>query len=216
MSFLPFYPGMIFDLDGTLLDSMEVWNQVDQEFLAQFGHSVPSDLMEKIKVMNLPECAVYFQNRFSIPLSSDEIMDCWKRMGEEAYAYHIQEKPMVKEFLLSRKEKGAALCIATSCHRKMAQSALNRLGLSELFDFLLTSEEVGCGKSSPEIFLQCVRRLCLSPEQCLVVEDSLEAGVAAQKAGFPILAVYEPVYAAQWPDFSRLAQYAVREFRQLL
>ena len=76
MPFLPFYPGMIFDLDGTLLDSMEVWNQVDQEFLAQFGYSVPSDLMEKIKVMNLPECAAYFRRRFSLPLSSREIMFC--------------------------------------------------------------------------------------------------------------------------------------------
>ena len=216
MPFLPFYPGMIFDLDGTLLDSMEVWNQVDQEFLAQFGYSVPSDLMEKIKVMNLPECAAYFRRRFSLPLSSIEIMDCLKRMGREAYAYRIQAKPMVREFLFCQKEKGTTLCIATSCHREMAQSALKRLGLTELFDFLLTSEEVGCGKSSPEIFLQCVRRLCLSPEQCLVVEDSLEAGVTAQKAGFPLLAVYEPLYAAQWPDFSRLAQYAVQEFGQLL
>lgn len=133
MSYIPSFAGIIFDLDGTLLDSMGVWSDVEPGFLAQFGYSVPPDLMEKVTVMNFREGAAYFRRRFTLPLSEDEIIACWEKQAQEAYAHRVTAKPFVKEFLTLQKNLGAPMCIATSCHRDMAESALSRLGLAALF-----------------------------------------------------------------------------------
>ena len=216
MSYIPSFAGIIFDLDGTLLDSMGLWSDVDRDFLAQFGYSVPPDLMEKVTVMNFREGAAYFRRRFTLPLSEDEIIFCWEKQAQEAYAHRVTAKPFVKEFLTLQKNLGVSMCIATSCHRDMAESALDRLELAPFFQFLLTSQEMGKGKDSPDIFLQCAQRLGLSPKECLVVEDSMKAGMVAQNAGFPVLAVYEPLYKEKWNLFSNFADYSIDGFGQLL
>lgn len=179
----------LFDLDGTLVDSMWMWKEIDIEFLGRFGYGCPDDLQRKIEGMSFSETAVYFKDRFRLPLSLEEIKACWIQMSIDKYRYEVPLKEGALDFLKYCKKAGLQTGIATSNGRDMVDAVLESLKITEYLGTITTGCEVSKGKPEPDIYLETARRLSVSPKDCVVFED-IPAGITAGKrAGMTVIAV---------------------------
>ena len=144
---------VIFDLDGTLVDSMWMWKQIDIEYLGRFGYECPPQLQKEIEGMSFSETAVYFKEKFQIPDSLEEIKQCWVDMSIEKYRCQVPMKKGVRRFLSYLKENGFRAGIATSNGRAMVDAVLHSLDMEAFFQVITTACEVAAGKPAPDIFL---------------------------------------------------------------
>lgn len=187
---------LIFDLDGTLLDSMSAWDEVGLDYLNRKGiDHASSNLLELFRSMSVAEAAEYFITELGIKLSLQQICDEINEMIEEQYKFMIQPKEGVLEFLSQNKDR--KMCIATATDRHLVEAALKRLGIDQYFEFILTSPEMGCGKDQPDIFIKAAERLCLEADDCIVFEDALHAIKSAKLAGFHTVGVYEKCFESE-------------------
>lgn len=203
----------IFDLDGTLLDSMHIWADVDAEFLKRRGITVPADYTGIITPMSLDEAAVYTIDRFKLAESVEDLKQEWNRMVELAYTHDVGLKPYVREYLSSLKQSGMKLAVATSLPRSLYEPALANNDLLHLFDICCSTDEVGVGKRRPDIFLLAAERLATAPSFCAVYEDLLEAIISAKQAGMTTYAVYDESSEASWQHMVEIADAAIYSFK---
>ena len=181
--------GVIFDLDGTITDSMQIWDNILCEFCIAHKIKINPDVKETIRTMSLSQSTVYIKNICSVPLSAAEIKNEWENSSYRKYAYEIPAKPGALKTVKELYKKGIKMCVATSGFRKSTEAVLKRLGILNLFDFIITSDETGTNKSKPDIFLKAAEKLSLPNSSCLVIEDSAVAVETAKKEGFKICAV---------------------------
>ena len=181
--------GAIFDMDGTILDSMPVWDTAAADYLATIGIQAEPGLHDRIKHLSMADAARYFQEVYHASLSVQELVDGMNRHIEHQYLHLLPLKEGAADFLRRLKERGIRLCLATATDRYMAQAALERGGVWGLFDVTLTCSEVGQGKHAPAIFEEALRRLGTARESTWVFEDSLYAVKTAKAAGFPVAVV---------------------------
>ena len=186
---------VLFDLDGTLVDSMWMWKEIDIEYLGRFGYTCPPDLQKIIEGMSFSETAAYFKERFSLPMTLEEIKECWSQMAMDKYRTQVPLKPGALEFLRYCKDQGIATGIATSNGRPIVDAVIEALQIGEYFQEVATACEVEKGKPEPDIYLEVARRLQVAPEDCLVFEDVPAGILAGKRAGMTVLAVED--------DFSR-------------
>ncbi len=180
---------VIFDLDGTLINSMWMWPEIDAEYLGQYGYGVPEDLQTAIEGMSFTETAVYFKERFHIPDSIEAIKLQWNEMAYEKYTTEVPLKPGAGNLLAELKRRDIFMGIATSNSTELAQAVLDALGVKEYFQTVFTSCEVAAGKPAPDIYLHVAAKLGVLPEECLVFED-VPAGIrAGKRAGMEVIAV---------------------------
>lgn len=175
------YKAVIFDLDGTLVDSMWVWNQIDRDFLGQYGIQVPEDMEKDLEGKSFSETASYFKKRFQLTLSEAEIKESWNQMAYEAYTTKVTLKPGAKEFLELLKAHDIKMGIASSNSVELVSAVLEALHIREYFTKVVTSCEVGRGKPFPDVYLKVSEHLGVKPEECLVFED-IPNGILAGKA----------------------------------
>lgn len=194
---------VIFDLDGTLMDSMWLWEAIDIEFLGRFGISLPQDLQKEIEGLSFSETAAYFKKRFEIPMTLDQIMECWNEMAIDKYENQVPFKPYAREFLLLLKDRGIKTGIATSNSRKLVDAVLASHNASELFDTVVVGCQVARGKPSPDIYLYAAEILKVSPDKCLVFEDVPAGILAGKRAGMRVIAVED--------DFSKFMKEEKKE-----
>ena len=207
---------VLFDLDGTLVDSMWMWKDIDIEYLEKHGYDLPLDLQERIEGMSFPEIAVYFKERFQIPGTIEEIQQEWVEMAKEKYAHEVPMKPGARSFLRFLKEQGIRTGIATSNSRDLLDAVLESLHLNEWIDFAMTCAEAGCGKPSPDVYLKTANVLGVAPEHCIVFEDTPTGMQAGLNAGMRVCAV-EDAYSFERRDLIfTLADYYVTDFTQVL
>ncbi len=207
--------GLLFDMDGTLIDSMGMWKQIDTEYLGRFGLEVPQDLQKVLEGMGLRETADYMKERFHIPDTPEKMMADWTEMAADFYMYEVQLKPGAAEFLCLMKQSGRKLAVATSNSRELALACLEGRGLRYLFDEVVTAEETK-GKPEPDIYLEAARRLDIAPEACLVFEDIPMGILAGKRAGMEVCAVEDAHAADQLADIRELADYMISDFTQIL
>ena len=207
---------VLFDLDGTLVDSMWMWGAIDVEYLGRHGLTLPKDLQKAIEGMSFSETAVYFKKRFSLPESLEEIKAEWIAMSKEKYAHEVSLKPGAREFLEYLKSHGYKTGIATSNGRELLNAVVEGQGLSPYFQCLMTSCEAGAGKPAPDVYLKVAEELNIDPKNCLVFEDT-PAGVRAGKAaGAKVCSIFD-LYARERQAKNRsLADYYIRDFYQVL
>lgn len=181
---------VIFDMDGTLIDSLYVWGQIDIEFLGSHGiDEPPADYQEAISGLSFLQVAKYTKDRFKLSESISEIMDIWNQMAEKKYAEEVSYKPYAEDFLKSCKAQGLKMGIATSNSRFLVEKLLNRLHLNEYMDVIITGDEIVNGKPAPDIYLHVADLLGVAPSKCLVFED-VPAGIeAGKRAGMKVCAV---------------------------
>ena len=165
----------ILDLDGTLLDSMPVWENVGSDYLLAQGITPPDGLREKLKTMSFRISAEYFVNEFALNTTGEYLMEYWMNAVAHHYYTTIELKPFVIDYLTQLRALGTRMCVATATDKRLADAALSRLGILDYFEFVITVDEVGKGKEFPDIFMEAARRLDCLPHECVVFEDSLHA-----------------------------------------
>ena len=149
----------IFDLDGTLVDSMWMWPEIDKEYLGRFGIEYDDNLKNEIDGISFHETAVYFKNKFGISDSIEKICKDWEDMAYDKYKYEVKEKRGCQKFLEQLKSKGIKMGIATSNNRSMVDVVLESLGMKNFFEVITTSDEVKKGKPAPDVYLTTAKLL---------------------------------------------------------
>ena len=183
--------GAIFDVDGTLLDSMFIWDTIGETYLRSIGYQPKENLNETFKNMSLHQAARYYQTEYGVTQSIDEIMDGVNAMLERYYRFEVPLKPGAAELLERLRQDGVKLCIATATDRHLVEAALDRCGVLSCFGEIFTCNEVGHGKDEPDIFEAALRFLGTEKSETVVFDDSLYAIRTAKETGFPVAAVYD-------------------------
>ena len=205
----------VFDLDGTLLDSLGVWDDADRAFLSRRGIALTPDYTEAVKLMHLEEAALYTRARYSLQESPQEIMAEWLASIREAYAT-MPLKPYAREYLLTLHANGVKLAIATSSDEQIFLPALRHNGIKELFSAAVMVREVERGKEYPDVYLEAARRLNAAPRDCAVFEDILPAVKAAKAGGFYTAAVFDEGSRGDEEELRRTADVYLDSYEELL
>lgn len=183
--------GAIFDLDGTLLDSMWIWDTVGEVYLRSIGIEPRENLAETLKTFTLEKAAEYFREHYGVTQTVAEIVDSVNGMIESFYQYTVPLKKGVHEFLERLSEGGVKMCIATVSDRYLAEAALERLEIRKYFSEIFTTAEVGCDKTTPQIYRTALAHLGTKKRETVVFEDAYHALMIAGNDGFPTAAVYD-------------------------
>lgn len=203
----------IFDMDGTLIDSMRYWKDLGRAYLTAKGVTVDlTALMERIKPMTMTESAALFRELFDLPGTPQAIADEMNAMMERYYREDIPLKAGVREYLEALQARGVRMCVASATDSALMEACLTRLDAAQYFEFLLSCEAVGAGKSRPDVYFEAARRLGAVPAETAVYEDALYAAQTAKRAGFYVVGVYDDAGAAHWDDLAALADETVRDW----
>lgn len=216
MNLLKEIDAVIFDLDGSLVDSMWMWHEIDVEYLNRFGLKVPDGLQREIEGFSFSETARYFKERFSIPDSIEEIKRTWNEMAWEKYMNEVPLKPGAKEFLSLCRKKGIKLGIATSNSRELVTNVADVHGLHDYFSCIMTGCDVGRGKPAPDIYLAVADALGVLPKRCLVFEDIIPGIQAGKAAGMKVCAVEDFYSVPQTAEKIALADYYIKDFYEIV
>lgn len=203
---------VIFDLDGTLMDSMWMWTDIDIEYLGRYGYKLPKDLQKKIEGMGFTETAYYFKERFGLPCTIEEIKAEWTRMAYDKYANSVKTKPGAINFLADIRARGMATAIASSNSRELIGACLRANRIEGSFDCIMTSCDVAKGKPSPDIYLSVADILHVEPKDCLVFEDVPMGILAGVNAGMKVCAVWDSHAQDQHEAICRLADYYIKSY----
>lgn len=206
---------VIFDLDGSLVDSMWIWRDIDIEYLGKFGIPMPDDLQRQIEGMSFSETAVYFKEHFPIPYSIEQMKEDWNRMARDKYLNEVPFKEGAEAFLKECRKRGILLGIATSNSRALVENIADVHGFHNYFQCIMTGCEVAHGKPAPDIYLEVAKKLNVDPANCLVFEDIIPGIQAGKSAGMKVCAV-EDAYSADSRDAKQtLADYYITDYRGL-
>lgn len=206
---------VIFDLDGSLVDSMWLWKQIDIEYLGGFGIPLPENLQSEIEGMSFSETADFFKERFQLPDPVERIKDDWNRMAWDKYSYEVPLKEGVEKFLDCCLEHHIRLGIATSNSRELVENIVSVHGLNNYFSCIMTGCDVAKGKPAPDIYLAVAEELNAAPERCLVFEDIIPGIVAGRSAGMKVCAVEDAYSVSQRAEKMALADYYIEDFTDL-
>ena len=202
--------GAIFDLDGTLTDSMYIWQQAPVDLVRRYGGDPPEDLARDLKEMGRREAAEYLRERFALSATPEELMDTLNDLVTEEYRSRVPMKPGADQLLSRLAERNIPCCIATASETFQAQVAMERLGLWQHFQFAISCVQYG-GKARPDIYLEAARRLGTTPAETVVFEDALHAARTAHEAGFRVCGVWDTSAQEDQAALETLADWYVRD-----
>lgn len=207
--------GVIFDLDGTLLDSTGMWRRVDGRLMAHYGKEVPPDLSETVQRMSIEEFSQFFVEEFDLPVTPEQIAQQVADMVAEEYREKLQLKPHVPEILDWLDQQDIPYGVATATYGELAEAALRRLHVWERLRFLLTEQNAGAPKTQPRIFQLAAQKLHLGRRQIAVVEDSLHALEGAKNGGFFTIGIADPENAPVWKEICATATVHIHDILEM-
>jgi HAD superfamily hydrolase (TIGR01509 family) len=203
--------GLIFDFDGTLFDSMFIWDTAGEVYLRSIGKEPRKNLQKVLKPMSLLQCAEYIQEHYDISLPVEEIMDGINRTVEGFYFHDVVPKPGVVEWLEALSGKNIKMCIATATDRYQVEAALKRCGMRQYFSEIFTCTEVGSGKNQPFIFRKAMAHLGTDRSSTAIVEDAYHAIRTAKADGFMTVAIYD-AHEDKQQDIQKLADLYLTDY----
>lgn len=183
------FKAVIFDIDGTLADSMGVWTESDRIFLSRRGIEYDSEVSLALKSMHFMSAAEYLKNLYSLPESAEDVAREITDIVREKYFFEVRLMPYAKELIQSFSERGIRMCAATSNSRELAEGVLRHNGILDRLEFIVTSDEAGSSKDDPSIFFMCAEKMGVSPHETAVIEDSPHAAKTAFENGFYTIGV---------------------------
>ena len=210
------FDAVLFDLDGTLVNSMGMWKRVDVIYLGGFGLDVPEDLQKALEGLSYNQTAVYFKKRFGIRQSTDEIKQIWHELAKDQYRTSVPLKDGARELLAFLHERGIKTAIASSNSHDLIVEAVRAHGLEDAFDLFLACDEVTANKPDPSVYLTAAKKLGADPARCLVFEDipvGIEAGL---RAGMKVFAVDDDYSADVEKTKKEMADGYIRDFFDVL
>ena len=206
----------IFDMDGTLLDSMPIWKGLGASMLRKLGIAPAPELEEKLKTLSLRDGVAYCKDYYQLSQTVDQLVGLVFDKIHEFYCERVQTKPGVEKFLSLLKMEGVWMYVATATDRPLAEAALRHAGIDHYFRGLITVAEVGVGKrDSAEIYERAMRRLQSNKKDTVVFEDAFHAIRTAKAAGFRVAAVYDASEEANQPAIREMADYYIRSFEEM-
>ncbi|EOS52687.1 HAD hydrolase, family IA [Lachnospiraceae bacterium MD335] len=208
------FEAAIFDLDGTLLNSMHVWEQIDIEFLQKRGLPVPADYVVEICARSFEEAAQYTIELFGLPETIDDIIKEWNVMAAYEYAYNVKIQSYAMDYLLQLKSRGIKLAVATGLPKELFIPCLKNNSVLHLFDVLCSTDEVRHGKECPDVFELAAKRLRVVPERCIVFDDVLPAIKSAKMANMIACGIYDKYSAHNQTEIEEIADSYIFNFKE--
>ena len=208
------FQAALFDLDGTLLNSMDVWDKINSQFLSKRGLPVPPNYVTEICARSFEEAAQYTIELFSLSESVDAIIKEWNHMAAYEYENNVGLMPYTLEYLTKLREAHVKLAVATGLPEELYKPCLLHNGIYERFDALCSTEQVERGKEYPDIFLFAADVLQVAPSKCIVFEDVLPAVKSAKQAGMIVYGVYDKYSAHHQTEITALANGYLLDFQR--
>ena len=209
------FKGVIFDLDGTLADSMNIWDQIDIDFLAKRGIKVPDDYMHAIAHLGSYETATYTINRFNLSDTPEELIAEWVEMAKDAYSV-IPPKDGALEFVNYLFENKVKIAVASATERELIEMFLCSQNILEKIDTIVTISDVKRGKEFPDIYFKCAENMNLDPKDCMVCEDLLVAVKGAKSGGFYTVGVYDEYSKSNTDSIKECSDKFIYSFYELM
>lgn len=181
----------IFDFDGTLFDSMFIWDNVGEIYLRSLGKEPKPSMREDVRALILYQSACYFKQEYDLSLSVEEIMTGINQTIEHFYIHEVLPKPGVVDFLKQMQMAEISMCIATAFDRYQIEAALSRCEMGHYFEAIFTCSEVGYGKDEPIIFQKAMEHFGADRSSSVVFEDAIHAIQTAKADGFAVVAVFD-------------------------
>lgn len=207
---------VIFDMDGTLIDSMWMWKDIDIEFLAERGIKMPSDLQKSIEGQSITQTAEYFIDRFGLSNTVEELKNIWNDMAKEAYQTKVPAKSGVFEFLEEIRRRGLKVGVATSNSTELMNIALEGTGLRKYVDVAFSGCMVPHGKPAPDVYLITAKTLGVDPTRCICFEDVAKGLEAGRAAGMRCVGIYDESCLDTKEEMMALSDYYFSDFVKAL
>lgn len=207
---------LLFDLDGTLIDSNGVWEEIDLTFLSRRGLVPTEEYFNTVGHSIFPIAAQFTKDYYGLTMTPEEIMDEWMEGARGAYAHRVPLKPGAKEYLDRSRKKGERMALVTACVPELCRTVLIRCGLEDFFEDVIFAQEMGLEKRNPQVFLRTAQRLGVEPGGCTLYEDAPANCAAAQTAGMRAVGVYDGFYAQHEPEMRLHCDRYITSFTELL
>ena len=208
--------GAIFDLDGTLIDSMWVWGDVAKNYLMSHGKTPRPGFREELRTLNTREEAQYYIDEYGVDLPVEEVMEGRDNMMLDFISNEVELKRGVIRVLDALKERGVKMCIATATERRLVEPSIKRHNLSGYFERIFTCTEENTSKKSPDIYIRAAEFLGTDINKTLVIEDALYAMKTAKKAGFVVAGVYDKVSDDEQDEIKETCDYYWKYLDEML
>ena len=207
---------LLFDLDGTLVDSSGIWVQIDLDFTARRGLPHTQEYHDFVAHTTAPTAAQYTKEYYGLQESVEEIMEEWFQQALYEYSHTIAPKPHVRTYLEQCRSRGERMAIITSSAPQLCRATLERNGLGDYFEALLFAQEIGLEKKDPALFETAAQILHLSPEKCTLYDDSPLACRGAKAAGLSVVGVYDAIFADAEDEMRAMCDHYIRDFSELI
>lgn len=205
------WKGAVFDLDGTLLDSMHIWSTFASDYLRSKGIDPKTDVDARLSAASMQQAAGYFREEYGFVQTEEEIIDDINMRIRCFYQNDVKPKEGAADFLQELKGRNVRMCIATATDRPLVEAALTRCGLSPYFEGILTLTELKSSKERPDIYLEAMRLLGVSRTEMIIFEDAVHAVRTAHDAGFTVCGVYDPSEKRQ-EEIRKYSDYYLRNY----
>ena len=207
--------GIIFDVDGTLLDSMGMWSELDRTFLRENGIEPPDGISDIVKTMTVEASSAYFVERFRLNMTPENVKKRVEALAAAAYREQLPLKTGAKEFLAAADRRGIPMAVASANYPALLDAAFRRLGIDGYFQTVLTPDEPLAGKHEPDIYLEAARLLGTDPAETAVIEDALHAAETAKAAGFYTVGFRDVCSRQDWDALAALCDRVTDDWNAL-
>lgn len=207
---------VIFDMDGTILDSLDIWVQSDIHFITEQGFEYDSSVSAALKKLHFNSACDYLKEHFSLEMTSESIGERIMELVEYGYLHEAELKSGARQFIDLLIKNNVKICVATSNDKALAVGALKNVQIYDKMQFVITSDEVGEGKETPKIFIEASKMLGADIEKTAVFEDSSHALHSAKSAGFKTIGVFESRFPDEFEELKKEADITVKSFEELL